>query len=84
MSPAPTAVIADDARPVASGRSAQEVEAGIAAWLSVAGDRHSRLRRVLRGMSEPEVIMDYFAHEDIEIDQALLSRLLVGLRQMPA
>jgi hypothetical protein len=84
MSPVQTALVADEARPLTQGRSAQEVEAAIAAWLSVAGDRHSRLRRALRDVNEPEAIMEYFAHEDIEIDHELLDRLLTGLTRLPA
>jgi hypothetical protein len=80
-----TTAIAVSEPTLAHGRSAHDVEAAIAAWLSVVGDRHSRLRQVLRGVTEVESIQDYLEldYEDIEIDQALLTRLLVGISAIP-
>jgi hypothetical protein len=84
MGLAGSTAIAVSEPPVAKGRSAHEVEAAIAAWLSVVGDRHSRLRQVLRGATEVEFIPDYLDFEEAEIDQALLKRMLVGLARIPA
>jgi hypothetical protein len=81
-----TAIAVQEPPAAAARRSAHDVEAAIAAWLSVAGDRHSKLRQVLRGGSEPQTVQDFLAldYEEVEIDDALLRRLLVGISCIPA
>ncbi|MDR2252578.1 MAG: hypothetical protein LBD97_01730 [Bifidobacteriaceae bacterium] len=71
-------------RSLAQGKSAQDVEAAIAAWLSVVGDRNSRLRRALRGGPDTEPDPDDFLNQEFQVDHALLKRLLIGLTRLPA
>ncbi|MDR3360900.1 MAG: hypothetical protein LBO20_09740 [Bifidobacteriaceae bacterium] len=74
-----TTVIADSRAPGADNRSAQDVDAGIAAWRAIVGDRNSRLHRILRGVAEPETAPTPLMVSDIDVDYALLRRLLIGL-----
>ncbi|MDR2347119.1 MAG: hypothetical protein LBD90_00560 [Bifidobacteriaceae bacterium] len=76
--------IADRPAPVPLSKSAKDVEASIAAWLSIVGDRNSCLRRALWGGNEIPPDPDSIVYEDLEIDDALLRRLLVGLSRIPA
>jgi hypothetical protein len=84
MGLAQAAEIADRPASATARRSAEEVEAGIAAWLSIVGDRNSRLHKILRGASETEAEFDPFSLEVMEADHALLRRLLTGLMRLPA
>jgi hypothetical protein len=54
-------------------------DAAIAAWLSVAGDRRSQLRDVLRGVTELESNPQGLSPQEIEANHELLLQLLAAL-----
>ncbi|MDR2380713.1 MAG: hypothetical protein LBE08_06000 [Bifidobacteriaceae bacterium] len=73
------AAIADRRADLASPGPSTDVEARIAAWLSIVGDRNSLLRRILRDAAAPPLIPDQALFDEVEIDDTLLMRLLASL-----